>query len=50
MRMSLEERGCDLAVYIIKNREAVRAAEKQFGVRELMVHMDKTIWNGSYGG
>ena len=49
MRESLEERACDLAVYIIENRATVRAAAKKFGVSKSTVHKDKTIWNGSYG-
>ena len=49
MRESLEERACDLAVYIIENRATVRAAAKKFGVSKSTVHTDKTIWNGSSG-
>ncbi|MBQ7435554.1 MAG: sporulation transcriptional regulator SpoIIID [Oscillospiraceae bacterium] len=49
MRESLEERACDLAVYIIENQTTVRAAAKKFGVSKSTVHMDKTIWNGSCG-
>jgi putative DeoR family transcriptional regulator (stage III sporulation protein D) len=29
---NIEERACELAVYIIENRATVRAAAKQFGV------------------
>ncbi|MBR1567261.1 MAG: sporulation transcriptional regulator SpoIIID [Oscillospiraceae bacterium] len=50
MRISLEERACDLAVYIIENQTTVRAAAKKFGVSKSTVHTDKTIWNDSYGG
>ena len=39
---SLEERACDLAVYIIENRATVRAAAKQFGVSKSTVHKDLT--------
>jgi len=49
VRQSLEERACDLAVYIIENRTTVRAAAKKFGVSKSTVHTDKTIWNGSCG-
>ena len=40
MRYSLEERACDLAVYIIENRATVRAAAKKFGVSKSTVHKD----------
>ena len=42
MRYSLEERACDLAVYIIENRTTVRAAAKKFGVSKSTVHKDLT--------
>ena len=42
MRQSLEERACDLAVYIIENRSTVRAAAKKFGVSKSTVHKDLT--------
>ena len=42
MRQSLEERACDLAVYIIENRTTVRAAAKKFGVSKSTVHKDLT--------
>ena len=42
MRTSLEERACDLAVYIIENRTTVRAAAKIFGVSKSTVHKDLT--------
>ena len=42
MRQSLEERACDLAVYIIENRSTVRAAAKKFGVSKSTVHQDLT--------
>ena len=42
MRSSLEERACDLAVYIIEHRATVRAAAKQFGVSKSTVHKDLT--------
>ena len=40
MRRSIEERACDLAVYMIENRATVRAAAKQFGVSKSTVHKD----------
>lgn len=42
MRSSLEERACDLAVYIIENKATVRAAAKAFGVSKSTVHKDLT--------
>lgn len=42
MRSSLEERACDLAVYIIENRATVRAAARKFGVSKSTVHKDLT--------
>ena len=42
MRQSLEERACDLAVYIIENRSTVRAAAKKFGASKSTVHKDLT--------
>ena len=43
MRYSLEERACDLAVYIVENRATVRAAAKKFGVSKSTVHKDLTV-------
>lgn len=40
MRANIEERACDLAVYIIENKSTVRAAAKQFGVSKSTVHKD----------
>lgn len=40
MRENLEQRACDLAVYIIENRATVRAAARQFGVSKSTVHKD----------
>ena len=40
MRRSIEERACELAVYMIENRATVRAAAKQFGVSKTTVHKD----------
>ena len=42
VRSCLEERACDLAVYIIENKATVRAAAKQFGVSKSTVHKDLT--------
>ena len=40
MRDNIEQRACDLAVYIIENRATVRAAAKQFGISKSTVHKD----------
>ncbi|MBQ7871130.1 MAG: sporulation transcriptional regulator SpoIIID [Oscillospiraceae bacterium] len=40
MKENLEQRACDLAVYIIENRSTVRAAAKEFGVSKSTVHKD----------
>lgn len=42
MRSSLEERACDLAVYMIENRATVRAAAEHFGISKSTVHKDLT--------
>ena len=42
MKESIEQRACDLAVYIIENRATVRAAAKHFGVSKSTVHKDLT--------
>ncbi len=39
---NIEERACDIAVYIIEHRSTVRAAAKQFGVSKSTVHKDLT--------
>lgn len=36
----MEERACDLAVYIIENRTTVRDAAKKFGISKSTVHKD----------
>ena len=40
MKGNIEERACDLAVYIIENRTKVRAAAKKYGVSKSTVHKD----------
>lgn len=37
---NMEQRACDLAVYIIENRATIRAAAKQFGISKSTVHKD----------
>jgi sporulation transcriptional regulator SpoIIID len=39
---NIEERACDLAVYIIENKATVRAAAKQFNISKSTVHKDLT--------
>lgn len=43
MKGNIEERACDLAVYIIENRTTVRAAAKKFGVSKSTVHKDDGV-------
>ena len=40
MRTDIEERACDLAVYIIENSATVRSAAREFGVSKSTVHKD----------
>ena len=40
MKGNMEERACDLAVYIIENRATVRSAAKKFGISKSTVHKD----------
>ena len=40
MAETIEDRACELAVYIIENHATVRAAAKQFGVSKSTVHKD----------
>lgn len=40
LKTNIEERACDLAVYIIENKATVRAAAKQFGISKSTVHKD----------
>ena len=42
MKEKMEERACDLAVYMIENRATVRAAAKKFGISKSTVHMEVT--------
>ena len=37
---NLEQRACDLALYMIENRATVRQAARQFGVSKSTVHKD----------
>ncbi len=40
MKTNIEQRACDLAVYIIESRATVRAAAKRFGISKSTVHKD----------
>ena len=40
LRTTIEERACDLAVWIIENRATVRAAAQKFGISKSTVHKD----------
>ena len=40
LKSNIEERACDLAVYIIENNATVRGAAKRFGVSKSTVHKD----------
>ena len=42
MRTNIEERACELAEYIIRNKATVRAAAERFGVSKSTVHKDMT--------
>jgi len=40
LKTNIEERACDLAVYIIENKATVRAAAHKFGISKSTVHKD----------
>ena len=40
MKGNIEERACNLAMYVIENRTTVRAAAKKFGISKSTVHKD----------
>ncbi|MCD8382866.1 MAG: sporulation transcriptional regulator SpoIIID [Clostridiales bacterium] len=40
MRESIEERACELAMYMIEHRATVRMAAKAFGISKSTVHKD----------
>ena len=42
MKKPLEERACELAVYIIETGATVRSAAKYFGISKSTVHKDLT--------
>ena len=40
MKGNIEERACQLALYIIENKATVRAAAHKFGISKSTVHKD----------
>ena len=42
MRKDIDQRACDLAVYLLEQRCTVRAAAKYFGISKSTVHKDLT--------
>jgi len=42
MKLSLEKRACELAVYVIETGATVRAAARHFGISKSTVHKDLT--------
>ncbi len=42
MYKNIEQRACDLAVFIIENKATVRTAAKHFGISKSTVHKDLT--------
>ncbi len=40
MNQNIEERACELALYIIENKATVRTAAKRFGISKSTVHKD----------
>lgn len=40
MKTNIEERACDLALYIIETKATVRSAAKKFGISKSTVHKD----------
>ncbi|MBO5348827.1 MAG: sporulation transcriptional regulator SpoIIID [Clostridia bacterium] len=48
--ISIEERACELAHYIIDSKDTVRGAAKKYGISKSTVHTDVTLWNGRNKG
>lgn len=42
MRDDIDQRACDLAVYLLERRDTVRGAAKHFGISKSTVHKDLT--------
>ncbi len=45
--ISIEERACKLAHYIIETKDTVRGAAKRYGISKSTVHTDVTLQNGN---
>ena len=50
MKGNIEERACELAVYIIENRTTVREAARKFGISKSTVHKDDGVIIGTVKG
>ena len=50
MKDAIEQRACNLAIYIIKHRATVRAAAKEFGISKSTVHKDDGVIIGTVKG
>ena len=48
--ISIEERACKLAHYIIETKDTVRGAAKRYGISKSTVHTDATLPNGKNKG
>ena len=48
--ISIEERACMLAQYIIDSKDTVRGTAKKFGISKSTVHTDVTLKNGKEKG
>ena len=48
--ISIEERACKLAHYIIDSKDTVRGAAKKFGISKSTVHTEITLKNGKENG
>ena len=44
--ISIEERACELAHYIIDSKDTVRGAAKKYGISKSTVHTEVTLKNG----
>ncbi len=42
MKENMEQRACDLALYVIEEKGTVRSAAKKFGISKSTVHKDLT--------